>query len=319
MHLIIDADPIVYRSGYAAESVTYQAVFESASGAVATKHFVPKDDQTAYSQLKEFEKKAAEPEEGGWKLVDSEKLVNVEPVSHALMIVKQTIDGIKQATKFKAKKDTVTILLSGPGNYREKIATYKEYKGNRDPEHKPVHYQAIRDYLTGQHGAVVVHGHEADDEASIIAHSLRRQRKAYTIASIDKDLHQIPGTHYDYRVKSLVDISEAESRALLWRQALSGDPTDNIPGACKIGAVKAQKLVEEWLDGEDGFSDAMMWHAVVTLYKHQAGKPGCYYCEKDAEKAALENMRLVYLQREPNELWVPPGAEPEYLEVGIDD
>jgi hypothetical protein len=310
MHLIIDADPIVYASGYAAETINYQTVW-AMGGDIQTILFRPYDNGTAWDQIKEYQAKHPE-----YQLLHKEKLVDAEPVSHALMIVKQTIDGIKQAVGFK-KRDTMTVLLSGPGNYRERIATYKEYKGNRDPEHKPVHYQAIRDYLTSQHGAVVVHGHEADDEASIIAHSLRRQRKAYVIASIDKDLQQIPGTHFDYRIKQLVNISEAESRAILWRQALSGDSTDNIPGACKIGAVKAQKHVEAWIDY--GMVDKAMWHELVRVYADQADTKGCYYCKKDAEKAALENMRLVYLQREPNELWVPPGAEPEYLEVGIDD
>lgn len=317
MHVIIDADPIVYRSGYAAESVTYQTVWEFPDGTFATKYFIPSEDKTAYAKLKEFEQLAKE--DSGWKLVDSEKLINVEPVSHALMIVRQSIEGIINAVHDGTGKKGVDfhILLSGPGNYRERIATFKEYKGNRDPEQKPVHYQAIRDYLTQQWGAVVVHGHEADDEASILAASLRKRRVRYVVASIDKDLHQIPGQHYDYRIKQLVNISEQDSRAMLWRQALSGDATDNIPGACKIGAVKAQKLVDTWLSDE--FSDSELWHAVVGVYRQAAGTKGCYYCEKDAEKAALENMRLVYLQQEPNELWTPPGVEKEYLEVGIDD
>lgn len=312
MHLIIDADPIVYRSGFAAESVTYYCVFEAKTAAEPWGvHFVPGDNESAWDKLKQY--LADNPE---YELLDKEKLVNVEPVSHALMIVKQALHGIMFETGTGAD-DNVTILLSGPGNYRERIATYKEYKGNRDPDHKPVHYQAIRDYLTQNWGAVVVHGHEADDEASILAAKLRRKRVPYVVASIDKDLHQIPGTHYDYRVKQRVEISEQDARGVLWRQALSGDATDNIPGACKIGAVKAQKLVEEWLD--NNFSDAEIWQQVLDVYTTQTLTKGCYYTEDDAEKAALENMRLVYLQREPNELWVPPGQDPEYLEVGIDD
>lgn len=313
MHLIIDADPSVYRSGYAAESVTYQTVWQTQDGTgVQEIHFVPSDNESAWDKIKAFQ--AEHPE---YELLDKEKLVNVEPVSHALMIVKQTIESIINETAEGRQDYGLSILLSGPGNYRERIATYKPYKGNRDPEHKPVHYQAIRDYLTQQWGAVVVHGHEADDEASILAAGFRKRRVPYVVASIDKDLQQIPGKHYDYRIKQLVDISEQDARALLWRQALSGDATDNIGGACKIGAVKAQKLVEEWMD--DGYGEERLWLNVVKVYEQQAETKGCYYCPKDAEKAALENMRLVYLQREPNELWTPPGSEPEYLEVGIDD
>lgn len=311
MHLIIDADPIVYRSGFAAESVTYQAVFEDSMG-LHTQHFVPGEDESAYKKMKTFETNSGLP------LIHSEKLINVEPVSHALSIVKQTLEGIIRETVGTGNRNLqIHTLLSGPGNYREKIATYRPYKGNRDPDHKPVHYQAIRDYLTQQWDAIVVTGHEADDEASILAHGLRKRKYKYVVASIDKDLHQIPGQHYDYRIKQLMTMSLEEARIVLWRQALSGDTTDNIAGACGIGTVKAQKLVEEWIDM--GCKDDELWARTVTAYNSRAGRADCYYAIGEAEKAALENMRLVYLQREPNELWVPPGHEPEYLEVGIDD
>lgn len=311
MHLIIDADPIVYRSGFAAESVTYQAVF-STDNYLEEHHFVPRESETAYAQLKAYQD--ANPR---YELLHSEKLVNVEPVSHALMIVRQTLESIMKEVNFK-DTDQTHILLSGPGNYREKLATYRPYKGNRDPEHKPYHYQAIRDYLTQQWDATVVSGREADDEAAILAHRFRKRKTKYVIASIDKDLHQIPGVHYDYRVKQQVTIPEDEARIVLWRQALSGDTTDNIPGACGIGAVKAQKLVEDWVDY--GMVDLAMWTELVHVYEQTAKKSGCYYKCDEAEKAALENMRLVYLQREPNELWVPPDKEPEYLEeVDLDD
>jgi len=311
MHLIIDADPIVYRSGFAAEQVHYDVVAEDCDGNLREAHFEPQDDMTAFRRMQAW------LDENKLAVVDAFKQVKTEPVSHALMIVRQTIESILKEVNFK-DRDQYHLLLSGPGNYREKIATFRPYKGNRDPEHKPYHYQAIRDYLTQQWDAVVVTGHEADDEASILAHGFRKRKQKYIIASIDKDLHQIPGVHYDYRIKQQVTMPEDEARIVLWRQALSGDTTDNIPGACGIGAVKAQKWVEEWVDA--GHDDAMMWANTVVTYTQQAiGKPGCYYTPDNAAEAALENMRLVYLQREPNELWVPPGSEPEYVEVGLDD
>lgn len=309
MHLIIDADPIVYRSGFAAENVHYEAIAEGPEGQLIRQRFRPADNMTAFQRMKEW------LDDTGNVLIDTDKLVYPEPVSHALMIVKQTLDSIMQETGFKGK-DQYHILLSGPGNYRERIATFRPYKGNRDPDHKPFHYQAIRDYLTQQWDAVVVTGHEADDEASLMAAKFRNRKLKYVVASIDKDLHQIPGKHYDYRVKELVTIPDDEARIVLWRQALSGDTTDNIPGCCGIGAVKAQKLVEQWVDG--GADDATLWANLVWTYGNQ-WKEGCYYTKDTAAEAALENMRLVYLQRESNELWVPPGSEPEYLEDNLDD
>jgi hypothetical protein len=285
MHLIIDADPIVYRSGFAAEAVHYNVVAEDAEGNLRHAHFEPQDDQTAFARLKDWADKE------GLTVIDADKDVKPEPVSHALMIVRQTIESILKEVNFKGK-DQYHLLLSGPGNYRERIATYRPYKGNRDPEHKPYHYQAIRDYLTQQWDAVVVAGHEADDEASILAHGFRKRKLKYIIASIDKDLLQIPGVHYDYRIKQQVTQDEDEARILLWRQALSGDTTDNIPGACGIGGVKAEKLVETWVDADN--DDSGLWNLTVATYEQQAlAKPGCYY--------------------------KPEQSVHEYLEVGLDD
>lgn len=308
-HLIIDADPIVYRSGFAAESVEYDVVAEDDEGKLYTQHFSPGEGETAYQKMHRW------LDEFNYKTVDALKRIEPEEVSHALMIARQSLDAIIDEVK---SPDQIHVLLSGPNNFRDKIATFKEYKGNRDPEHKPYHYQAIRDYLTDHWEAVVVTGHEADDEVAIRAHKYRRLGDDYIIASIDKDLLQIPGKHYDYRLKQQVVMSEAEARSVLWQQALSGDTTDNIGGACGIGAVKAKKLVEEWTYWE--WDDHDFWEELIKVYTLQANKvTGCYYTAEQAAKAALENMRLVYLQRESNELWVPPGQPAQYLEVGLDD
>jgi hypothetical protein len=53
-----------------------------------------------------------------------------------------------------------------------------------------------------------------------------------------------------------------------------------------------------------------MWDAVVGGFQLSMTKyPEKYPADMTPETAALENMRLVYLRREYNEMWAPPGTD----------
>lgn len=314
----IDADPIVYRAGFAGESVEYHVIAEDAEGNLHEHHFAAVVGESAREQRDKWllEHKLT--------LLSEDKTIIPEPVENVLQIVKMNITGILDAIAEKFKEEvTPRLVLSGPGNYREKLATLKPYKGNRDPEHKPFHYQAIRDYLTGLWGAYVVHGREADDEISIRAAEHARKKERYVVASIDKDLEQIKGWHYDYRQHVFVHLSKDDADRMFWIQVLAGDPTDNIGGACGIGVVKADKMLQEWDRLYESLPaakrDKLIWERIVSVYEQQRSRPNCYYADKGAEEAALENARLVYLQRKPNELWNPPGVRNGQLEGNLDD
>jgi 5'-3' exonuclease len=101
---------------------------------------------------------------------------------------------------------------------------------------------------------------EADDIISMIARNLPKPERLI-IASLDKDLKQIPGCHFDYKQLKGVDIdmesgeeyeykyykgfsftSEDEGNYLLMKQLLVGDTADNIKGVKGIGKVKATKI-----------------------------------------------------------------------------
>jgi hypothetical protein len=322
MRLIIDADPIVYRAGFASEQTTYELVAESPDGALLDLRFAPTLDEkdvrtTAGDHMKAWI--AAHPE---YVVLSKDRVAVPDPVSFALQAVKAELQAIygHAETKFKQRPDMVTVLLSGPGNYREKLATLKPYKGNRDPEHKPFHYQAIRDYLTGEWGARVVSGHEADDEVSILSweHWRADEPHGFVIATIDKDLDQIPGWHYNYMKHVWYFQEELDARRFFWQQCLAGDPTDNIGGVWKVAATGAEKLLNGWYD--DTVSEADIWERIVATYSKSLLVPGCPYADKDPAEVALENARLVYMQQNPGELWNPPGAPMGELEArNVDD
>ena len=72
-----------------------------------------------------------------------------EPLEYCLHSVKTVVDAIKD--RFPNAEDT-KLYLTGSGNYRNTLATIKPYKGNRDPNNKPIYYAEIREYLLDQHG-----------------------------------------------------------------------------------------------------------------------------------------------------------------------
>ena len=117
------------------------------------------------------------------------------------------------------------LYLSGPNNFRNKVATIQPYKGNRNPLHKPRHYTAIREYMVDWWGAIVTDGIEADDAIGLNYDS------DTIIASIDKDLRQLPNSiHYDFVKKEIFFVDAEEAWFNFYTQMLIGDNSDNIPG-----------------------------------------------------------------------------------------
>jgi hypothetical protein len=319
--LIIDADPIVYRSGFASEEHHYHVVVENPDETVEEAYFRPMPDPkdatktlTAGDQMKAWI--------GDRTIILKDMEVKPEPKDHALHLVSQEMRSIVKAVARKfdtaPSEMQITTVLSGPDNFREKIATLKPYKGNRKADYKPYHYQAIRDYLTGRWDAKVVQGREADDEVSILAWESRTDKRPYVVATIDKDLDQVPGWHYDYRQKVFYKQSREEARLTFWRQVLSGDATDNIGGVYRIGPEKAEGIVRDWTV-QYGDDEKLYWVATLAAYEDSKGKKGCPYADKDTHAVALENARLVYMQTIPQELWTPPGVPREWLEPGTAD
>ena len=79
------------------------------------------------------------------------------------------------------------------------------------------------------------HGCEADDMLGCC------QGEDTIICSIDKDLLQIPGQHYNFVKDEYTTISEYDGLRNIYKQALIGDRSDNVIGINGIGPVKAER------------------------------------------------------------------------------
>lgn len=175
--------------------------------------------------------------------------------------------------------------LTGKGNFRQKVATTAEYKGNRTAA-KPQHYNALRDYLVDKWGAIVIEGQEADDEIGIRAYELDPEE--YTICSIDKDLDMLRGQHYNFVKDTFYEVTEEEAIFNFYKQILTGDRVDNIIGIKGIGDVKAKRILKECKDENE------MYLAVLQAY------------EGNSERV-LENGRLLWIRRARDQVWQPPS------------
>jgi hypothetical protein len=138
-------------------------------------------------------------------------------------------------------------FLTGNNNFRKQRATIKPYKGNREVIEKPVHYEAIRDYIKEFYYAQVTDGYEADDALGI------NQTDDTIIVSQDKDLLMIPGLHYNPTKHERFYITQEQADHFFFCQWLAGDATDNIEGLYRIGLKKASKMLEKCTDNQQRY------------------------------------------------------------------
>lgn len=168
----------------------------------------------------------------------------------------------------EAGADEYVVFLSHPVNERESI--FPEYKANRDPTHKPYWYGEIAEYLLEHHGALYSSfGVEADDAMGIAQMQSIADDEESIIVTNDKDLDMIPGLHLNFsktkRANGVYEIADPEGLRIFYRQMLTGDGTDNIPGMFKQLGVKA---TEKWkLPLEAMTNNREMKEYIRSIYK----------------------------------------------------
>ena len=176
-HLLIDADVLAYRAGFATDKTKY----------CVTWNHLRTEGTFLFDDAKAAKEEAAKT---SGALVWSRK--ETEPEDKALMLIDIMLGDIR--ARYESERPTLHCYLTGIGNYRHGIATRASYKGNRSGQQPPAHLKAIRAHLVNKHGAILSAGEEADDLLGIAAN----QYAGAVIVSVDKDLLQIPGRHYDF-------------------------------------------------------------------------------------------------------------------------
>jgi len=129
------------------------------------------------------------------------------------------------------------IFLSGTDNFRKNLDP--NYKANRASQRRPEWLDPVREFLIREWKAEVCTGYEADDAIGISAN------ENTIICSIDKDLRQIPGDHYNFVKQEFSTISDREAAYNFWSSLLIGDTSDNVRGIDGIGPVGARRTLAD--------------------------------------------------------------------------
>jgi len=198
----------------------------------------------------------------------------LDPIVNILHSVKMGLQKVQD--QFGNKP---VLYITGKDNFREGVAKEIPYKGNRaSPEQRatwreegkwiewldkteakykqsprPKHKQAIIDYMVKHWDATVIDGMEADDACCIHqwkdwdSHQYinKEQDSKTCIVHVDKDLNMLPGWHFNpHKGEPPYYVDELMGWKFFYKQVLTGDSNDNIPGLFKVGPAKANKLID---------------------------------------------------------------------------
>ncbi len=222
--LLVDADVLAYSSAFGAQHTRY----------VVTHNHGEQTFQDAKSRDLWLKEQGLKDTPEAYKVT---KYLDVLDEQVALAICRNKLDKLLEA--MPATTDYI-LFLTGKGNFRDQVASLAPYKGNRTDVEKPVHFKVCRDWYTNHSKATVAEGQEADDAIGIAQTELGGTG---IVASVDKDLRQIHGKHYEWHNDLRFNVSPDASDRWFWLQMLMGDTADNIPGIKGIGPVKAEKLL----------------------------------------------------------------------------
>jgi hypothetical protein len=203
-------------------------------------------------------------------------------------------DNIEQCLEaVKADKFQLWLSDRSENNFRYQI--YPEYKANRTKP-PPRYLPDVLEYLHSDWQANIAIGQEADDalgieQCKVFAGDIDDPVE-YTsiICSIDKDLLQIPGRHFNFVKGIFQEVNPLEGIRHFYKQMLIGDTSDNVFGVYGIGPTKASKALNH-IESQDE-----MYDVVLQLYDGDKGR-------------VLMNGQVLWIRQQEQQIWNPPNVE----------
>lgn len=192
--------------------------------------------------------------------------------------VDEMLDNILLTTNAKEFRIYLTAE-SDKTAFRKSV--YPEYKANRKAE-KPRWYREIREYLNEEWGAETVQYIEADDALGMA------QTPQSIICSIDKDLLQIQGRHYNFVKQEFSSVNELDGWRHFYSQLITGDTSDNLKGLPGRGPAFAKKKLGNLSLEQDLFD------AVRELY----------HADGFTDEYLIQMGRCLWIWKQENDDWI---------------
>lgn len=207
-----------------------------------------------------------------------------EPLEIAVLRCNDTMQRILDETGASEYK----AFLSGPDNFRYGIDP--NYKANRRDVPRPEWLEPIRELLVVKWGAHISDGVEADDNLGI------GQTDSTVICSLDKDLLQVPGRHYNWVRQEWSNIDVHQGWVNFYTQLVMGDRADWICGFDGLMRQVVPKKLQWAMDALSSSSTPReMYKIVYGMYENGVG----------IDRMHL-NAQLLYILRKEDDRWQLP-------------
>lgn len=188
----------------------------------------------------------------------------VDDFKQAKEDIKYFLDALMERTKCT---DYLMVLSTmGKPNFRYNVLP--TYKGNR-PSEKPNLVTRLKEHLASEYKSKWKHQLEGDDVLGILATLHPWQ---YLVCTIDKDLKQIPGKHFNWDTDELFEVDAISADRWFYQQIIQGDSGDGYYGIPGIGPKKSEKYLDKIYqsyqkDKPDVSLEKYVWKSIISLYE----------------------------------------------------
>lgn len=283
IHLVIDADSLIYRAAHAGEK-------EFNANKIPVEHVL--FTEMPLLSMREQQKEIFHSMIGGivWKIREDLNAKGIDIEEYTLLFTpkKDYCEANELRLNFRYE------IVDQYNELHEEDAHHPQYKASRKGMQLPEGIPELFKYALALENIIASDHCEADD----VAHKLKVEAPDdVVIACLDKDIYE--GTpsgdlgHYNFNRNEWHYTTQEEAHLFFYRQCMTGDSSDGIKGIHRFGPKAAEKTLPEFTDHED------MWDTVVNTFQEKGY----------TEEYALLMMRLVNLGQLTNDgiaLWQPP-------------
>lgn len=270
---IIDLDYVKYASASVGEKRTVVVTHKSSGREKEFKtrtEFYGRDKLKSGGWLGELNEKRTSPFS-----VDEFEIIDVqtpEPVDHVLQVAKTQVEGALKALDTKKYK----AFLGKGDSFRVELSTLLKYKDNRKDMLRPLHMEAVTDYLAKKFKAEIVEHIENDDRCVMECY----EQPNNVLLGLDKDFYGQPVKFFNVNRKDegVVDCNQfgklwlddkgdvrGVGRMHLYWQMASNDTSDNYAANCFSNVKWAGKSAYKSL--VEATTDQEAWERLKAVFQ----------------------------------------------------